>query len=438
MDSPPHIQLRWPILSLTLTASVVLSNASAEAQTWQLIGQLNRQVFAIAADYTDPNTIYVAAGLGFSGGLFKTTNLGASWDTLVNRMNVVNVKLDPVDPSIVYACCGPILDDFPGVLKSTDGGTTWMRADSGIGRDPYQSVIAIAIDPLHAETLYAGTGGYHGGNFYKSTDGGRFWFMPTDTVVNGGVGALGIDPADGSTLFAATYYGIWRSTDGGFKWSETAMNVTGFVYSVEVETASQIVHVGGDWRYAPWSYSQSTNQGETWESDVRGLPDSTMVRDLQLLPGQGGSVLAATNRGVFGRTESSGWQQIGVNGPQYVSALAISGSRVFAGSNDVYSAEIISAVGDMSIAPQEFHLFQNYPNPFNGGTWITFDLPLATFVRVAIFDLLGRQMSILEEGFLAAGTYKRRWDAGRFASGVYMCRMEAEGSMVAMKLALVR
>lgn len=76
-------------------------------------------------------------------------------------------------------------------------------------------------------------------------------------------------------------------------------------------------------------------------------------------------------------------------------------------------------------APKEFNLAQNYPNPFNPSTTISFSLPKSSFVAVKIYDMLGREVATLAAGDYAAGRHSLVWNADRFASGIYFCRIEA-------------
>jgi len=88
---------------------------------------------------------------------------------------------------------------------------------------------------------------------------------------------------------------------------------------------------------------------------------------------------------------------------------------------------------DAPAIPTEFRLYQNYPNPFNPETWIQYDLPQATHVRVEIFNILGEKVKTLVDEKKPAGAYKIIWngqtDNGKAAaSGVYIYRLQAGGS----------
>lgn len=84
-----------------------------------------------------------------------------------------------------------------------------------------------------------------------------------------------------------------------------------------------------------------------------------------------------------------------------------------------------SGVTHEEARPESFALFGNYPNPFNPATQIHFDLPEAGYVRLAVFDLLGRQIALLVDGEMTAGTHRVTWNAADHPSGLYVCRLHA-------------
>jgi hypothetical protein len=78
--------------------------------------------------------------------------------------------------------------------------------------------------------------------------------------------------------------------------------------------------------------------------------------------------------------------------------------------------------------PKAFALRQNYPNPFNPATVINYDLPAASHVRLAVFNILGEEVTRLVDAEQGAGTYRATLDASRFSSGVYIYRLTAISS----------
>ncbi|NUN70717.1 MAG: DUF4990 domain-containing protein, partial [Bacteroidetes bacterium] len=76
-------------------------------------------------------------------------------------------------------------------------------------------------------------------------------------------------------------------------------------------------------------------------------------------------------------------------------------------------------------APQQFSLLQNYPNPFNPSTTIVYRIADDAVVRLAVYDLLGREIALLAEGFRSRGEYSVHLDARDLAGGIYLCRLSA-------------
>jgi hypothetical protein len=93
--------------------------------------------------------------------------------------------------------------------------------------------------------------------------------------------------------------------------------------------------------------------------------------------------------------------------------------------------------------PNKFTLMQNYPNPFNAVTNIGFNLPLSQQVKLQVYDLLGRSVVTLHDGFLQAGSHAIKWDGrsaagNELASGVYFYRLQAEDFDDTKKMLLIK
>ena len=207
---------------------------------------------ALAIDPQNPDTLYgITAddGIGFDNGMatvyksraFKSTDGGATWSPSVevqtlqvpvapNEVPVqtvfgARVVIDPLAPETLYA--GAL-----GVLKSTDGGTTWRSA--GLTRTP---VSALASRPREPATLYAGTDA----GLFKSTDAGASWqALLADVRVE----ALAIDPQRRQTVYAGTDRGVFWTADGGQSWRRfTRLPVREFG-TLAIDPAAGIVYAG--------------------------------------------------------------------------------------------------------------------------------------------------------------------------------------------------
>ena len=88
--------------------------------------------------------------------------------------------------------------------------------------------------------------------------------------------------------------------------------------------------------------------------------------------------------------------------------------------------------------PTKYELAQNYPNPFNPDTKIKFSIPFSSFVRLTIFDELGREVTKLVENNLDAGVYELDWDGSGFTSGVYYYKLESDSFSETKKMFLLK
>lgn len=93
------------------------------------------------------------------------------------------------------------------------------------------------------------------------------------------------------------------------------------------------------------------------------------------------------------------------------------------------SETAILAVNDPSNnVPREFVLHQNHPNPFNPSTTVSWELPTGSLVNAVVYDILGRQVAVLVDGWQSAGIHLVQWDASGLASGVYLLSVRATGN----------
>lgn len=132
----------------------------------------------------------------------------------------------------------------------------------------------------------------------------------------------------------------------------------------------------------------------------------------------GGFFTLTTYRGAFGSTR---WDLPWANyNPQG-----------FATAIDEHDGE------DFSV-PSTFTLHQNYPNPFNPSTIIAYTLPQGSLVTLRIYDMLGREIRTLVDGFRNAGTHKVSFEAGGLPSGMYLYRLTTDHTSEIRKMMLLK
>jgi DNA-binding beta-propeller fold protein YncE len=88
--------------------------------------------------------------------------------------------------------------------------------------------------------------------------------------------------------------------------------------------------------------------------------------------------------------------------------------------------------------PDVFLLLQNYPNPFNPSTTIRYGLPNRSQVTLTVFNTLGQQVAVLQNGEMEAGYHEAKFDATGLSSGVYFYRMQAGNFVETRKLLLMK
>lgn len=87
--------------------------------------------------------------------------------------------------------------------------------------------------------------------------------------------------------------------------------------------------------------------------------------------------------------------------------------------------EVEEGESKVKALPKVYALCQNYPNPFNPATTISFDLPKQSQVLLKIYDIIGREVAILEDEIISVGSHTKIWNASMLPSGVYFYRIDA-------------
>jgi hypothetical protein len=401
----------------TIADGVYVSTDNGGSWTQRVAGLRARDMSGFLAGGT---TLY-----GNGNSMFATTDGGDSWTSVRG-----NLKDSSSQPALVYLDGATMFcRDFPatGIERSTDGGSTWTWA--GTGLSPFGSV----------QSMVSAGGALHtvSNRIHRSTDNGDSW-VQSDSALGAFASFTNIAGAGGS-LFAYGM-GIARSTDGGATWATASAGIPAFFTVTGFTTVGTTLFAGGG--FPPANY-KSTDNGDSW-TPVATLPSSSQAT--QLL-GHGNDLFACgENNGVFISTNMGGsWTNIssGLPAPNYRFTLAIHDGMMYAGTsgNSVWKRPLsqVTAVEPVDRAvPSGYALHQNYPNPFNPATELRFHVPVEGRVAIEIYDVLGRLEAVLVDGRLSPGTYSVRWDADGAPSGAYYARMTAGRFTATSKLLLAR
>ena len=98
----------------------------------------------------------------------------------------------------------------------------------------------------------------------------------------------------------------------------------------------------------------------------------------------------------------------------------------------------VTGVVNSDRLPTDFALYQNYPNPFNPVTKIYYDLPEQGFVKLTVYDFLGREVKSLINEEQSAGSYNVNFDGNGLASGVYYYSLESGNFKKTLKMLLIK
>lgn len=450
-----------------LIASLVIANC-AFAQQWHLASvTAGDPIVAISIYKSDPDTIYA---LGAKAGLWISTDGGAQWDTvLVNGTSLVStgppdeglLKTDPYSSQILYA----YIPEFQSalLLKSTDGGSTWkVSGVAGGGDTPYSLVLE--IDPSNNRILYAG--GTRGA-IVRSTDQGETWdSIPEPAAAyysNALLTSLAIAASSDSVIYAGYDEGIFKSTDKGSTWatldlgfgihSQVLLSVDprslDTVYAAVFPSSSSPSYSGGVYK--------SIDGGQTWKEADSGLtehdrsimsitinpknPDQLFI-GLNKSSGHGTLFFESTDAGDHWTTFADGLPD---SGSVNCIELDTANNKMYCGFNGgsqngggVYIRDIVTGIEGSETMPHNFHLSQNYPNPFNPSTIVEYEIPVRSFARLTVYDILGREVKTLVEGYKEPGSYRVILDGQNLASGVYFYRLVANRETLTKKMVLMR
>ena len=221
---------------------------------------------------------------------------------------------------------------------------------------------------------------------------------------------------------------IFMTTNAGDNWTQQISGTFYDLSSVFFSDANNGTAVG-----RTGTIIRTTNGGTNWIPQVSGSSDflfGVSFSDLNTgtAVGLSGTILRTSNGGVNWNSQFSGTERwfydvcfTDNNNGTAVGNLGTIMKTTNGGS--VYVTQLSDLI------PEIFSLFQNYPNPFNPTTKIKFKLSRleteAYYVRLIIFDALGREVITLINDRLEAGDYEIEFNGGDFPSGVYFYMLEA-------------
>ena len=251
-------------------------------QTWKHVLFINQDtgVVDVAMDPVSPETVYAAAyqrrrtvfgfvGSGPDGGLYKTTDGGASWKKVTPQPEASPEKADRQeigrigvavyrrDPRIVYAL---VEHANGGIFRSEDRGETWVRMSDTNPRPMYYS--KVHVDPTNDQRIWV-----LGAQMFYSEDGGKTFMSNLVQRIHGDYHAMWINPTNASHMIVGS--------DGGVHWSHDRGRTWDFVNTIAI---GQFYEIGLDMR-EPYYVCGGLQDNNTWcgpsaSMDPRGIANS--------------------------------------------------------------------------------------------------------------------------------------------------------------------
>lgn len=213
--------------------------------------------------------------------------------------------------------------------------------------------------------------------------------------------------------------------------------------------------LGSDTAYTSISYSFSVPVSAWYEVYAYNIPSlsNTSRAQYTVYDSRGDSANVSVDQSDI---KNEGWQKVsdvflnagtsevlkldnsGIESGKYITADA----AMIMINRKLSPSAVITAVGSYGDkhagVPRGMRLYQNYPNPFNPSTVISYELPQAVHITLKVFDILGREVSLLEDGMKPAGLHSVQFNASSLPSGVYFCRLSSSSFTSVRKMLLVR
>jgi photosystem II stability/assembly factor-like uncharacterized protein len=467
----------------SLNGRGVIDRSTDDGTTWaesEKVSASNTQFSKVVPDHKagSESVFGGLAGSGVGQNNFRVSfNLGSSWTT----SSVTGFAGDPVTDIAVDASTATTslyagLGSPKGVFRSYDVGFSFSFAAL--------NTWVINSIALNSSTYQLGNTVYVGGvsNLWKTTD--RFATSPSMlTIPFTGARQILMHPsypnyADHIWVITANGQKIYKTANGGVTWDE--INTAGLPKSVNDlrndPTSNALVYVGtagGVYKLDPAPEAPTGVTGSDdgnghpridWDSNIEADLHSTMPYEvykytysciivngvMQCAP-PGPAALQATTTQTFYVDES---ETLGDPCPPPCEEFNRAGYYVKAVDEGLNRSEASAIVefdlyfipgggggeGKIVVAqdptPKLFSLSANYPNPFNPTTRIEYTLPEDVHVSLKVFDMLGREVTTLANGFQEAGYRTARFDAGDLSSGLYLVRLiatHASGSVKFMR-----
>lgn len=326
---------------------------------------------------------------------------------------------------------GYICGSYSAIYKTSNGGASW---DSVITNLPAAQTLK-DIYFLNTNTGWTCQNlSSNAGSVWKTVDGGANWTQYTLTGETGSnIRVYGISFIDSARGWAINYQPRpFKTTDGGATWTKDSIidAFGGFMYDIQMMNASTGYICGSSGRIY-----KTTNGGALWDTlskPVNNTWNALQFRDVNngIVVGSNGAIIKTTNGGVS-------WSLFNNGGSTLNGVWMLSNDSGYCVGSSGYAhryGDYLVGINWQNEAPKDYVLHQNYPNPFNPVTTIKFSIPGRGIVALKVYDILGREVAALINNIeLNGGTMTVDFDASQLASGVYFYSLIVDNNITATK-----
>jgi len=439
--------------SIKIFLAILFFSNFCNAQWYQVPSGTSKSLLSVS--FINLNTGF---SVGSSGSLVATSNTGATWQTInLGDTTYTLRKIYFKDQLTGFILGHSPLGVFPAppldslhtrIYKTTNGGINWF-----VDQPRIVDVFFNNLDFVNTNVGYISGGLYSVGpnKLFKTSNGGNSWYeIPTG--INGNI--LAMKFTDENSGIIGLMNKIYRTTNGGVNWTmvyENTGNEFNLVFDIKFINSNTGFAAGGyflDTLNKNRFVLKTTNGGQNW-TYLLNDNSATMINSLTVI-NEGliyaaGSVnsFSSQNRGFIIKTINGGstWSNEPVPTVMPLADLKNSNIRGFAvGLNGtIYKKDNIVSVTQIStVVPESINLYQNYPNPFNPSTSIKFEINKAGFTQLKVFDITGKEMKNLVEGFKEAGTYEVKFDGIALNSGIYFYKLMTNGTTITKSMVLIK
>lgn len=284
--------------------------------------------------------------------------------------------------------------------------------------------------PRLANVIISGNSANSGAGMYNDDMSSPFLtnVLISDNTANNGAGIFNYFGSS-ITMTNVTIAGNTGENSGIFNDGSNTLNLTNTIVW-DVMNSSRTPNI---------SYSLILGNDDTSNGNINA--DGLSVEDIFSDPANGDFSLGATSPAINAGNPDMDMTVFTVRNNGIVTDLSgnrrVRGGRIDIGAYEFQDVETF-LVDDAGSVPVKMELYQNYPNPFNPVTMISFDVPVSGQVRMAVYDLLGRQVAVLINRHMETGRHQVTFDAGLLSTGMYLYRLESDSGSITRKMTLVK